>query len=555
MAKVDKSIYSAESTEPIVPAIDRTTKDYANRLGTLLTLIKCKWKPGNVTDAINAAKELGDYVASKILTSDDGFEQLKKMFEDKKMDVEKSWDDVLRNFLYSANAPLPEHHSFNHSFPTTAANDNEYQTPKKPPLPLPVQLDPTPFAPDKRPGLLGAIAQFAMDTAYRPSLEFSMMAAIAFLSALSNRRYITPSGHGMNIYLFGLSPPSFGKEHPQKLIKVLAKDAGLIEALLGPGEVSSSAAIEMVVRAGPNCLMVWDEIGIMLQGMNGKNAGHAETIRKALLELFTKSQHGNFWTGKRTADDKKDNSVIYSPTISLFGFSTTTEFYKGLPVSASTDGFLARVLIVQVETRGERQKTSPKLIPPPALLEAIKNFSKEVPTNGNLAGVTFRTATGVPYLHAVPWADDEADAEMEKIEAWQEATIDDDASQYGIVGRASELTQKLAAIQAISRKPSDPRLTVEDVRWGFTIVHRSLSNVESGVRLFMADSEHERLGKAIVEAVRKAGKPVHESHLIRGKGISKFDKRMRNSAIEDLITTGQIRRAGRDGKAFELGLE
>jgi hypothetical protein len=258
---------------------------------------------------------------------------------------------------------------------------------------------------------------------------------------------------------------------------------------------------------------------------------------------------------ERNRDAKKDNSVVYSPTISIFGFSTTTEFYKGLPVSALNDGFLARVLIVQVETRGKRQKTSSKLKPPTALVEAVKNFSTEVPTNGNIAKTSFRDPASVPYLHAAQWANDEAEAEMDKIEDWQEAIVAEDASKYGIVGRASELTQKLATACAISRKPSDPRLTVEDVRWGFTIVQRSLSNVESGVRIHMADSEHERLGKAILEALRKARKPVHESDLIRCKGISKFDKRMRNSAIEDMVTTGQIVRVGRDKRAFELGLE
>src|SRR5882672_11402913 len=100
----------------------------------------------------------------------------------------------------------------------------------------------------------------------------------------------------------------------------------------------------------------------MLQSINGNNApGHADSVRKALLEIFSKSRYGNHWTGKETADSKKDNTAIYSPTISLFGFSTTTEFYKGLPAWALTDGFLARVLIVQVETRGKRQKTSAKL--------------------------------------------------------------------------------------------------------------------------------------------------------------------------------------------------
>lgn len=396
------------------------------------------------------------------------------------------------------------------------------------------------FEPANAGWLMGAIAQFTADTAYRPSREFSMLAAIAFMSALSNRRYVTPSGFGTNIYLIGLAPPSFGKEHPQNVIKTLSHDSGM-SFLLGAGEVSSGSAIEKVVRRAPNSLFVWDELGIILQAINGRNAaGHSDSIRKVLLDIFSKSRHGSSWTGKETADSKKDNSVIHSPTISLIGFSTTTEFYKGLPESALKDGFLARVLIVQAEVRGERQKTNPMLMPPVRLIDSIKALANDYPARGNMAA-NFRDSNSKPQLYAAKWADYEAESEWMRVDDWQEGALQGDTSKYGIVGRASENTQKLATLRAISRNAKDPRLTAEDVKWGYAIVQRSFDNVESGTRIHMADSDHERLAKAILEAVASApDKTMHLSTLIRRRGIGKFDERMRNSAIKDLVTTGQL---------------
>jgi hypothetical protein len=406
------------------------------------------------------------------------------------------------------------------------------------------------FEPTNADGLLGAIAQFTHDTSYRPSREFSMMAAIAFMSALCNRRYVTPAGFGTNVYLVGLAPPSFGKEHPQNVIKTLAHDTGK-SFLLGAGEVSSGSAIEKVVRRAPNSLFIWDELGIILQSMNAKNAAsHSDSIRKVLLDIYSKSRHGSSWYGKETADAKKDNAAIHSPTMSLIGFSTTTEFYRGLPEKALTDGFLARVMIVQAEQRGDRQKTDAMLIPPPALIAAINKCADDYPARGNLAG-NFRDPNAKPQLYAVKWENYEAEYEWMRVDDWQQDSIENDASKYGRIGRASENTQKLATLRAVSRNSRDPRITAEDIKWGYAIVQRSFDNVESGTRIYMADSEHERLGKTILEAVANSpDKTMHLSTMIRRRGISKFDERMRNAAIKDLVTTGQLKQVGR---AYTLG--
>lgn len=409
-----------------------------------------------------------------------------------------------------------------------------------------------PFDYENAGGLLGSIAKFTSDTAYRPSREFAMMAAIGFMSAICNRRYVTPAGFGTNIYLIGLSPPSFGKEHPQNVIKTLAHDSGM-SFLLGAGEVSSGSAIEKVVRRAPNSIMVWDELGIILQSISGfKAPGHADSIRKVLLDIYSKSRHGSMWYGKETADPKKDNSPIHSPTISLLGFSTTTEFYKGLPESSLRDGFLARLLIIQAEVRGERQKAPPLLIPTPSLIEIIKATANANPSGKNLVA-NFRAAQSKPTLYPVKFESVEAEQAWMQVDDWQLSVITEDHGQFGIVGRASENTQKLATLRAVSRCPETPLVTAEDIQWGYAIVQRSLDNVDTGVSQYMADSEHERLCKAILEVLRnsKTG-AMSVSTMIRRKGIAKFDERARGSALKDLVISGQVVQAGKTYKLVEI---
>jgi hypothetical protein len=191
------------------------------------------------------------------------------------------------------------------------------------------------------------------------------------------------------------------------------------------------------------------------------------------------------------------------------------------------------------------------LIPTPSLVSAINKAADDYPTKGKLSGVTFREAGMKPGLYAAKWHDFEAEQEWMKVDDWQETSLNEDATKYGIVGRASENTQKLATLRAISRCPGDPQVTADDVKWGYAIVQRSLDNIEYGVTTYMADSEHERLGKAILEAIKNAkDETIHESSLIRRRGIAKFDERARNSALKDLLMTGQVVKVG---KAYTVG--
>jgi hypothetical protein len=111
--------------------------------------------------------------------------------------------------------------------------------------------------------------------------------------------------------------------------------------LIGPNEVTSDSAIEKTFVGGHASPCHGMKSGLVMQSMRGKtSASWARTIRKSLLELFSRST--SIWTGKEKADEDKDSSgdPVWYPTVSMLGFSTPTEFYKGITEDNLSDGFL-----------------------------------------------------------------------------------------------------------------------------------------------------------------------------------------------------------------------
>ncbi|RCS24517.1 hypothetical protein DUT91_09650, partial [Phyllobacterium salinisoli] len=206
-----------------------------------------------------------------------------------------------------------------------------------------------PFTADAAGGLMGDICRWILDTSRRRSPELAVMAAVAFMSAFYGRRVVGPTGCGVNLYLAGIAGPGFGKEAPlQRLVKAL-QDSDMAY-LVGAGEVSSSSAIEKILRRKPVVVLPWDEIGDVLEAINAPGTGNwASTIRKAMLELYSKST--GVWFGKETADEERVGEPIHCPSLTIVGTSTPSRFYGGLSEKNLSDGFVARMVFIAPSDR------------------------------------------------------------------------------------------------------------------------------------------------------------------------------------------------------------
>lgn len=394
-----------------------------------------------------------------------------------------------------------------------------------------------PFYLPNQGGLIEQVSQWIMDTARVPVPEFATIASISFLSALFGRRYVTPTELGLNIYLIGIAGPGFGKDHPRRAIEMLGHYA-TVQHLIGPNDVTSDSAIEKVVRRRPCFVMPLDEIGFMFQSMSGKNASSwARSIRKTLLELYSKSTA--VWTGKEKADDKQDSSgdPVWFPTVSLLGMSTPTEFYAGITEANFSDGFMARLTIIEAVNAPKRQEGKSLLDKPNLLVQAIQN---SFPLESKLNAVAYRDSKQKPKLHRCEWGEG-AKQRWKDYEQWQLDYMADKPEYEGIVGRTAEQTLKIASIRAIGRNPGKPVVELDDVEYGYAIVQRSIDMIDDGVRKHMASSEFESLHKLIMGHIEASGKDgISYSVLRRKKGVSAAKNQEYDGAIKYLMSTDMI---------------
>ncbi|CAN7604729.1 bifunctional DNA primase/polymerase [Bosea sp. LjRoot237] len=397
-----------------------------------------------------------------------------------------------------------------------------------------------PFIPGNAGGLLEAIAKWTLEYGRRPVPEFAMMTAIAFVAGVYGRRFVGPTGVGLNVYLVGLGASALGKGHPLKAIRTLANDCGMLK-LVSAGVPTSDSAVERILRQRPSVVMPLDEFGLLLQSVNGKGAASwSQTVRRALLEIYSLST--DLWMGKQFSDPKRlDPEPLHCPTLTLMSVTTPTTFYDGLTESNLSDGFLNRMTVIHATEMPERQEAPAIMVAPASLIAAIK--SAEQDCRAGLGAVA--DASRRPGMAAIPWESDAAKRRWLDIEDWQIGQIEERQGHEGVVGRAAEQSQKLAVLRALSREGKAARVTVDDVEWGWSIVQRSLDCLDRGVNEFMAGSEFEGLCKSVLNALRRAkGGTLARSILLRAKGVSKADGRQVTAALDRLVETGEVLRTG-----------
>ncbi len=413
----------------------------------------------------------------------------------------------------------------------------------------PVDLS-DPFAPEALGGIMGDLARWILDTSRRRSPEFACMAAIAFVSAMYGRRVVGPTGCGVNLYLAGIAGPGFGKEAPlQRLVRAL-HDTDMA-FLVGAGEVSSSSAIEKILRRKPAVVMPWDEIGDVLEAINARGPGNwAATIRKAMLELYSKSV--GVWFGKETTDDERLGAPIYCPSLTVIGTSTPTRFYGGLSEKNLADGLVARMVFIAPTERPERARhTDNDLKLPADIKRRVKAAEKAFPWPHMESAGKWRQSDFEPHLVDVPWADTAAEEAWLAIEDWQEAEIERDDSRDGIVGRLAENSIRLATLRAMSRGPVGAAVSVEDVAWARAIMMASIRAVDVGVEQFMTSGRFDELCQSILQALRSAkGGEMYRAELLKRRGVRGAESRMFEDAVKRLQETGDIDRT--DGKKLVL---
>lgn len=418
----------------------------------------------------------------------------------------------------------------------------------RPPILKPPLFDDAPFKLRRPGGLITDVATFVHDTSPSPIPEFAITSALALHAGMFGRRWLTPDGLGLNLYMANVAGSGFGKDRPLKAIGQLADAIGLSH-VVGPNDVASDSAIEAVLRHYPNQVLPLDELGIFLSASSKTSDSYLRARRKAFLELY--SAPTSSWVAKMRASDMANGKApppkIIWPTVSFLGATTPTTFYEGLEEDAFSSGFIARLIVIAVDQPPARQRLRGYPTVPAALLDKLLDAVGA--EGGTFSGKLIPDPYKIPQHCTAAWADSAAELRIDHIRDWALQVALDDERRGQIVNRAGDHTSKLATIRAISRDSRLPIVSVDDLEWAFGIVWRSIQTVEDGAERYMSGSPFEALCKSIVEAVRQCKDEggLKNAELLRKPGVKQADTRTVDQALTRLISgTGQIVNVGKD---------
>jgi len=330
--------------------------------------------------------------------------------------------------------------------------------PPAPPVP-----DPGPLPDDllRVPGFVGEVMDYCLATAPYPNPVMAFCGALALQAFLAGRRVRDAGDNRTNIYLLGLAHSAAGKDWPRKVNTRIVHEAGLAECL--GDRFASGEGVQDALFLNPCMLFQTDEIDGMLQSINKAKDARHENVMGTLLTMYSAS---NSVFPMRRKAGKAAPGVIDQPNLVIFGTAIPNHYYEALSERMLTNGFFARMVILESGPRCKGQE--PRIVEvPERVIDTARWWAEFRPGRGNL-----QDWHPVPQIVA---ATDEAQALLvatrEEAEAeYASAESAGDPVGTTVWGRVSEQTRKLALLHAVSADHHAPRIDAAAVRWASRFV-------------------------------------------------------------------------------------
>jgi len=335
--------------------------------------------------------------------------------------------------------------------------------------------DPGPIPPHllRVPGFIDAVIDYTLNTAPYPEPVLAFCGALALQALLSGRKVRDPADNRTNLYVLGLANSGAGKDYPRKVNQKILLEAGLSDGL---GDTfASGEGIEDRIFTHPAVLFQTDEIDGLMSKINlGKDARH-EGIMNVLLKMYTSAN--SLYPMRVKAG--KEHGVIDQPCLCIFGTAIPKHYYEALSLKMLTNGFFARMLILETGKRGVGQDAHVRPLPP-GVVATAKWWAEFSPgeKHGNLAD-----------WHPVPAVIDHSLEAADVLRAFRDhadreygaAEDRNDPVGMAIWARANEKARRLALVYACSRDHLHLEITRDAARWACEFVDHQTRRM-----LFMA---------------------------------------------------------------------
>lgn len=323
------------------------------------------------------------------------------------------------------------------------------------------------------PGLLGEIAQFIYAAAPRPVPEIALAGAIGFLAGICGRSY-NISGNGLNQYVILIAATGTGKEAiaigTQKLLNAIKTQVPASAQFVGPAEIASPQALARhLSNTSPCWFSVLGEFGIRLQQLCDVRASTQEMgLRRMLLDLYGKSGQHSVLQPTIYSDKEKNTKDVQSPSVTLIGETTASEFYGALDERMIVQGLLPRFF--SIEYTGPRPPSSEShnlATPPFKLIQDLASMAASCLTlmHSNKVINVQMDKSGAEYLRQYD----------KLIDDRMNGTQDDVV--HHLWSRSHMKVMKLAALVAVGINPFQPIVTEEAAKWAADLVNRDTYNL------------------------------------------------------------------------------
>lgn len=307
------------------------------------------------------------------------------------------------------------------------------------------------------PGFVEQVMDFTMANAPYPNIGLAFCGAMALQSFLAGRKVCTAGDLRTNLYLLALAGSGTGKEFPRKVNSQVLFQTGQ-SGSLGDKFASGEGIQDSLVRTG-RMLFQNDEMDGVLRQINSDRENSRESIPNILLTLYTSASDVY---PIRVKANQKEAIHVDQPHLTLFGTATPQYFYEALSKRMLTNGFFARLNIIDVGKRGKGQTPGSARDLPEEILEIAKWWTEFEPGTGNF--LNFH-----PKPLRVPFTP-EAESAINELREQTEVEYDiaDDAGDEvsrTAWSRTCEHAKKLALIYACSENHLEPQISFETVQW------------------------------------------------------------------------------------------
>lgn len=344
------------------------------------------------------------------------------------------------------------------------------------------------------PGLINEVSDFMLQTAPHPEPILSFFGAVCLQAFLAGRKVRDSQDNRTNLYILGLAYPGCGKDHPRKVNIRILHEAGF-SGVTADG-FASGEGIEDKMFLNPSMLFQTDEIDTIITATSKGKDSRIDMITNVLLKMFSAS---NAIYQMRVKAGKKENDTIDQPSLNVYGTAVPENYYQALSSKMLTNGFFARMLVVESGPRTPEQDHTITPIPD-SICRVVKHWAGFSPGEGNLSN-----------FHPVPIVVAHTEgAKAIQREYGKHADAQYDAAQQradlvtmAIWGRASEKARRLALIYACSENALHPQITEAAVHWATELVDYTTRRMLFMASQYVSESDFHAQCQKLLRVLRE----------------------------------------------------